>query len=129
MKKVGKLDHFHTTVEKLRAIRSMVGLSAKDMSMLLGWGVNQWRLYENGAVPNRSHETMIHVIRKPSGALWLLKGLSSSIVNKLGIPKYNKAKKSMEIKVRKIDKRVESYKDILELDYALTGNSVTITHC
>lgn len=51
--------------DEIIAIRNCYGVSASKMSAILGIGANQWRLYENGEVPNVSNGRMIRSIMNP----------------------------------------------------------------
>jgi uncharacterized phage-associated protein len=51
--------------DEIIAIRARYGVSATKMSVILGLGVNQWRLYESGEVPNVSNGRMIRSIMNP----------------------------------------------------------------
>lgn len=42
------------TVEEIKATRKKYGISAAMMSKILGLGINQYRLYENGEIPSQS---------------------------------------------------------------------------
>ena len=51
--------------DEIIAIRERYGLSAQKMSLLLGFGDNQWRKYEQGEVPSVSNGRMIRSILNP----------------------------------------------------------------
>lgn len=51
------------------AVRKKYGVSAAKMSLILGFGTNQWRLYESGEVPSVSNGRMIRSIMDPSAFL------------------------------------------------------------
>ena len=51
--------------DEIVAIRGFYGLSAAKMSQILGLGINQWRYYEAGEVPNVSNGRMIRSIANP----------------------------------------------------------------
>ena len=53
-------------VDEIVALRDYYGVSASKMSLILGFGPNQWRLYESGEVPSVSNGRMIRSIMKPS---------------------------------------------------------------
>lgn len=59
--------------DEIKDIRERYGVSAKKMSEILGMGVNQWRLYENGDVPSISNGRMIHSITNPDTFLEYVK--------------------------------------------------------
>ena len=58
--------------DEIVAIRKRYGISAQKMSLILGIGVNQYRLYEQGEVPNVSNGRMIRSINNPKVMLDLL---------------------------------------------------------
>ncbi len=51
--------------EEIKATRKKYGLSALKMSEVLGFGVNMYRNYENGEVPNLSNGKLIRLINDP----------------------------------------------------------------
>jgi len=51
--------------DEIIAVRQRYGISATKMSLILGIGVNQYRLYEQGEVPNVSNGRMIRSIMNP----------------------------------------------------------------
>ena len=51
--------------DEIIAVREKYGVSAAKMAMILGIGINQWRLYEGGEVPSVSNGRMIRSIVKP----------------------------------------------------------------
>lgn len=51
--------------DEIKRIRSMYGLPAIKMAQILGWGDNQYRLYENGDVPSQAHGKTLAMIRTP----------------------------------------------------------------
>lgn len=48
--------------DEIKELRDSFGLSAKSMAMILGFGENQYRLYENGEVPSLSNGRAIRAI-------------------------------------------------------------------
>lgn len=52
-------------MDEIVAIRERYGLSAAAMSKILGFGTNQWRLYEQEEVPSVSNGRMIRSIMNP----------------------------------------------------------------
>lgn len=52
--------------DEIRHIRSMYDLSASKMSEILGFGDNQYRLYENGDMPSEANGKIISSIKDPS---------------------------------------------------------------
>lgn len=51
--------------DEIIAVREKFGVSAAKMSVILGIGINQWRLYEAGEVPSVSNGRMIRSIQDP----------------------------------------------------------------
>lgn len=51
--------------DEIIAVREKYGISAAKMSLILGIGINQWRHYESGEVPNVSNGRMIRSIMNP----------------------------------------------------------------
>ena len=66
--------------------RRRYGLSASKMSLILGIGVNQYRLYEHGEVPNVSNGRMIRSVMNPHVMLDMVE----SSRNELDEPEYKK---------------------------------------
>ncbi|WP_190924298.1 type II TA system antitoxin MqsA family protein [Hymenobacter armeniacus] len=53
-------EHNHVpTAEQLTARREALGLSAREASRLLGFGVNQFRQYESGELPSESNALLL----------------------------------------------------------------------
>ena len=52
-------------VDEIIALRERYGLSASKMSTILGFGINQYRLYEDGEVPSESNGKMIRGAMNP----------------------------------------------------------------
>lgn len=51
--------------DEILSVREYYGISAAKMSSILGFGTNQWRLYEMGEVPSVSNGRMIRSIMDP----------------------------------------------------------------
>lgn len=59
--------HQVPTAEQLRARRTTLGLSTIEVSALLGFGINEYRQYENGAkVPSKSNARALRLFVKAS---------------------------------------------------------------
>lgn len=58
--------------DEIVAVRKRYGLSAQKMSIILGIGINQYRLYEQGEVPSVSNGRMIRSICNPKVMLDIL---------------------------------------------------------
>lgn len=59
--------------DEIIALRERYGLSASKMSVILGFGANQYRLYEDGEVPSESNGKMIRSAMSPKVFLDLVK--------------------------------------------------------
>lgn len=51
--------------EEISALRDLYGLSASKMSGVLGFGINVYRNYENGEIPNSSNSRLIQLAQDP----------------------------------------------------------------
>jgi DNA-binding transcriptional regulator YiaG len=51
--------------DEIVAVRKKYNISASKMSLILGFGTNQWRHYEAGEVPSVSNGRMIRSIMNP----------------------------------------------------------------
>lgn len=51
--------------DEIKAIREQYGASASKMSLILGFGTNQYRLYEGGEVPSVANGRLILAIKEP----------------------------------------------------------------
>lgn len=51
--------------DEIKEIRNCYGLSALKMSKILGFGDNQYRLYENGEIPNVANGRVLKAIQSP----------------------------------------------------------------
>ncbi|APY07087.1 hypothetical protein BWZ20_01665 [Winogradskyella sp. J14-2] len=51
--------------EEIKEIRAKYGVSATKMSEILGFGINSYRNYENGEVPNQSNANLIQLAKNP----------------------------------------------------------------
>lgn len=52
--------------EEMKATRTRYGLSAAKMSLILGLGTNQYRLYENGEMPSLAVGRYIRLLEDPA---------------------------------------------------------------
>lgn len=52
--------------DEIRGIRKKYGLSATKMSQILGFGENQYRLYENGDMPSLTNGRILKTIQVPT---------------------------------------------------------------
>jgi len=51
--------------EQIKALREKYGLSQRTMSLIMGFGVNQYRNYEDGEIPSLSNAKLINLAREP----------------------------------------------------------------
>ena len=72
--------------DEIIAVRNRYGVSAAKMSLILGIGVNQYRLYEQGEVPSVSNGRMIRSVMNPKVMLELVE----SSKNELSQTEYSK---------------------------------------
>ena len=68
--------------DEIIQIRKNYGISASKMSKLLGFGINQWRLYEAGEVPSVSNGRTIRSIASPAGFMNILNSAINTIEHK-----------------------------------------------
>lgn len=68
--------------EQLKSLREHYGLSAAKMSELLGFGPNQYRLYESGEIPTGGNATVLGLIVKPESFRNILINNRSSLTSK-----------------------------------------------
>ena len=58
--------------EEIRVLRRQYGLTQKELSRLLGWGEITLTRYENGALQDKTHDTVLQMIRDPKNVLKLI---------------------------------------------------------
>ena len=66
-------------VDEIVGLRKRYGLSCASMSAILGFGPNQWRLYEQGEVPSVSNGRMIRSAMNPMVMLDLIENAGNCI--------------------------------------------------
>ncbi len=88
--------------DEIIAVRKRYGISAAKMSLILGVGINQYRLYEQGEVPSVSNGRMIRSIMNPKVMLEMVE----SSKNELSVSEYEK----IISKVQAIIASSETYK-------------------
>lgn len=88
--------------DEIIAVRQRYGISAAKMSLILGVGINQYRLYEQGEVPSVSNGRMIRSIMNPKVMLEMVE----SSKNELSVSEYEK----IISKVQAIIASSEAYK-------------------
>ena len=88
--------------DEIIAVRQRYGISAAKVSLILGIGINQYRLYEQGEVPSVSNGRMIRSIMNPKVMLEMVE----SSKNELSVSEYEK----IISKVQAIIASSETYK-------------------
>lgn len=79
--------------DEIIRLREYYGLSAAKMAEILGFGINQYRCYENGEVPNESNARIIIAIRDKNTFLEFLEASRE----KIGVKDYEKIRKKVEL--------------------------------
>lgn len=67
-----RIKHGIPTPEEIKALRQSYGLNYAQMSRILGFGINQFKNYEDGQVPSESNGKMLRLIANPLVLLALL---------------------------------------------------------
>ena len=92
--------------DEIVALRKRYGISAQKMSLILGIGVNQYRLYEQGEVPSVSNGRMIRSVSNPKVMLDILE----SSHNELSDSEYRKLTDKIRSEIADGDRRkIEQY--------------------
>lgn len=65
--------------DEIIAVREKYEISASKMSLILGFGANQYRLYEQGEVPSVSNGRMIRSIMNPAVMLEIVKSCKNEL--------------------------------------------------
>ena len=60
-----RTEHGIPFPDEIKEMRSRYGLSASKMSKILGFGDNQYRLYENGEIPSIANGRVLKAIQSP----------------------------------------------------------------
>jgi len=92
------------TPAAIQQTREKYGLSAALMSRILGWGDNQYRLYESGIIPSLANSRTLAVIANPFIFLDYVEIARRQLSDK----DYEKAKENV---VRAIVREKESLRD------------------
>ncbi len=93
---------------QLTALRNKYGLSAVKMSEILGLGVNQYRLYEGGAIPGDSQATLLNLVKNTRDFLTVLETKKSILKDR----EYEKIKKHLQSILQK-EELPSTYIDVL----------------
>ncbi len=59
--------------EEIRELRQRYGFTQKDLAKLLGWGEVTLSRYENGALQDETHNTILQFMKEPHNLLHLIK--------------------------------------------------------
>lgn len=97
--------------DEIIAVRDKYGISAAKMSQILGIGINQWRHYEAGEVPNVSNGRMIKSIMNPKVFLDFIE----SSKNVLGQNDYNKISSKVKLMIQDHDLQDKEIYDTLRV--------------
>lgn len=82
--------------DEIRAIREQYSVSANKMSVILGFGVNQYRLYETGEIPSVANGRLILAIKEPEDFIKQVKA-SEHLLSPAEVAKFvQKAEKLIE---------------------------------
>ena len=65
-------QHSMLQPDKIKELREQYGLNQQEMSALLGWGGATLSRYENGALQDDAHETILRLIQEPHNLLELV---------------------------------------------------------
>lgn len=68
--------------DEIIALRERYGVSAAKMALILGFGTNQYRLYEEGEVPSESNGKMIRSAMNPKVFLDLVRSSKNQLTEK-----------------------------------------------
>lgn len=99
--------------EKMKSARENYGISALKMSKILGFGVNQWRLYEEGIAPNASNLMLILLAINPFYFQNILFVLPENIKRDIGYEKYYLIHKRINDIIDEINTFAELHKSFL----------------
>ena len=76
-----RVKHKLPFIEEIKSIRSQYDLPTTVMSEILGFGVNQYRLYETGDIPSETNARLIQIAANPDEFLRLIE-LSDALKGK-----------------------------------------------
>jgi len=80
--------------DEIRSIRESYGMTLRQITLLLGFGVNQYAQYEKGQVPSESNGKLLRLAMKKENLLTLLK----SSENCFGKEEYRMLRKNISSK-------------------------------
>lgn len=107
--------------DEIKEIRSKYGLSATKMSEILGFGVNSYRNYENGEVPNQSNANLIQMADDPVKFKSLVE-ISSYFDDNSEADK--KEKKELLKRIEKLISERRKHRFLLRFEDYLMGNKL-----
>jgi len=70
--KIYRNRHGMMQPEEIRSLRKKYGLTQREFCKLLGWGEITLSRYENGALQDEAHNTLLNLIKEPDNMLKLL---------------------------------------------------------
>lgn len=108
--------------EKMKKARSLYGTSAHRMAVILGFGVNQWRLYEEGATPNASNMMLILLSLNPDYFNNILFVLPDNIREEIGLKNYYALLKRVKDILTEVEVLTQMYRDSLVSDLIANKN-------
>ncbi|MFD2245572.1 type II toxin-antitoxin system MqsA family antitoxin [Pontibacter ruber] len=74
--------HKIPTIAQLQAIRKQLGLSKRQMSALLNFGVNQYRYYENGEMPKGANLLLLRLLVNQGALPYILSAQADGLPEK-----------------------------------------------
>ena len=77
-----RVKHGIPFTDEIIAVRDRYGLNASKMSIILGMGINQYRLYEQGEVPSVSNGKLIRSIMNPKVMLQMVESARNELAGK-----------------------------------------------
>lgn len=93
-------------MDEIISVREKYGLSAAKIAMILGFGPNQWRKYEQEEIPSVSNGRMIRSIMNPKVFLEILESARGVLTDK----EYERIKEKAQQSVADEDRcRIEKY--------------------
>ena len=97
--------------DEIVALRERYGVSATKMAMILGFGTNQYRLYEMGEVPSESNGKMIRSAMTPQVFLELVRSTRSQLTDK----EYTKTITRVDEVIKASERRQDELKETKRL--------------
>jgi len=104
--------------DQIRSIRKRYGLSAAKMSEVLGFGINTWRNYESGEVPQASNGRLIALAADPEEFLKLVE--MSKVIQE------RELKKTLSRVEKIIDEEKESDETLLKQYLSITRHGPNV---